>query len=202
MKKLIVSFFVFLSLVISTQLCTSTNLPKNLAEIYNYCNSHGYNNQYCLLVDFSQHSGKNRFYIYDFHKQKVVYKSLCAHGLGVCSTITQRIIQTFKTANNPKFSNQPGSNFSSLGKYRVGTLRPMTNPYYKEGYTLHGLDSTNSNALKRAILIHRGNLGFTSYPFPCLPVSKGCFSVSNTMMKHIKRICNNTQKPLLLYAYQ
>lgn len=202
MKRILMGITMVISLLVGTSCTSNIALPNNLNEIEEYCENNGYNNKYCILVNFSQHSGKNRFYIYDFSKKKVLYKSVCAHGLGVCDNLGQIIVKTFQSANKPSFSNQPGSNFSSLGKYKVGYLRPMTNPYYKEGFTLHGLDATNSNALQRAILIHRGNVPFVTYPLPCLPVSKGCFSVSNAMMKHIKHICNNTQKPLLLYAYQ
>ena len=83
----------------------------------------------------------------------------------------------------------------------MGKLKPMSKPYFKEGYQLHGLDSTNSNALDRSILIHRGNLGFETFPLPCLPVSKGCFAVDDSMMKFIENIKNQSDKPILLYAY-
>ena len=66
---------------------------------------------------------------------------------------------------------------------------------------LFGLDSTNSNALDRGILIHNGNPEFETFPLPCLPVSKGCFAVSNSMMKHIENIKKQSDKPILLYAY-
>mgnify|MGYP002517326680 FL=1 len=78
----------------------------------------------------------------------------------------------------------------------------MSNPFYKEGYNLHGLESSNSNALARGILIHKGNVEFETFPLPCLPVSRGCFGVSTSMMKHIENIKKQTDKPILLYAYK
>jgi hypothetical protein len=77
----------------------------------------------------------------------------------------------------------------------------MSDPFYGKGYTLYGLDSTNSNALVRGILIHHGNLEFETFPLPCLPVSKGCFGVSTSMMKHIENTKKLSSKPILLYAY-
>ena len=65
----------------------------------------------------------------------------------------------------------------------------------------YGLDSTNSNALVRGILIHKGNVEFETFPLPCLPVSKGCFGMSTSMMKRIEEVKRQSKKPILLYAY-
>lgn len=167
-------------------------VPSDISEIYDYCKDNGYSTEYCFLTDFSKPSGIKRFYIYSFKENKIIRKSLCAHGLG-------RNYNIFKTT----FSNEKGSYYSSLGKYKVGNLRAMKNPniLFKEGYNLFGLDSTNSNALERGILIHKGNPEFETFPLPCLPVSKGCFAVSNSMMEHIEVIKKQSDKPILLYAY-
>lgn len=47
-----------------------------------YCDKNGYNTNYCFLVDFSIHSGKRRFFVWDFKGDSVKYASLCAHGYG------------------------------------------------------------------------------------------------------------------------
>lgn len=159
-------------------------------EVREYCSNNNYSTDYCFLVDFSKPSGVDRFYIYDFKQDKVIYSSLCAHGLGKNYNI-------FKTT----FSNTIDSNYSSLGKYEVGNLRKMRSPKRKVGYTLYGLEETNSNALKRGILIHDGNPEFHMFPLPCLPMSQGCFAVSHSMMQEIEKIKNKTNKPILLYAY-
>jgi hypothetical protein len=160
---------------------------ENLLE---YCNQNGYSEDYCIFVDFSKPSGIKRFCIYDFNQNKIISKSLCANGRGVENNIF-----------NKTFSNEIGSNYSSLGKYAIGHIRPMSNPYFKEGFTVHGLDSTNSNANVRAILIHNGNPSFELFPLPSLPVSRGCFAVSTKMMEEIKIIKEKTNKPILLYAF-
>ena len=190
MKK----FFIILSILFITisviKLFISNNVPSDISEIRDYCKKNGYSTEYCFLTDFSKPSGINRFYIYSFKENKIIHESLCAQGLGVNYNI-------FKST----FSNEIGSNYSSLGKYKVGNIRKMSDPFYGKGYTLYGLDSTNSNALVRGILIHKGNLEFETFPLPCLPVSKGCFGVSTSMMEHIETIKNQSSKPILLYAY-
>ena len=81
-----------------------------------YCDKNEYNTNYCFLVDFSIHSGKRRFFVWDFKGDSVKYASLCAHGYGKNSTLSK-----------PVFSNVEGSYCSSLGKcfqtvYRVTFL--------------------------------------------------------------------------------
>ncbi len=190
MKKFLTIVLGFVVVVFVIKLFIPNDVPSNISEIQSYCQKNGYSTEYCLLTDFSKPSGIKRFYIYSFKKEKILHKSLCAQGLGVNYNI-------FKST----FSNEIGSNYSSLGKYKVGGLRGMTNIRFAKGYTLYGLDSTNSNALVRGILIHNGNLGFETFPLPCLPVSKGCFGVSTSMMNHIEEIKKQSKKPILLYAY-
>jgi hypothetical protein len=193
MKKfLIFTCSIFIAIFV-VKLFIPNSIPSDISEIYKYCVKNGYSTEYCFLTDFSKPSGIKRFYIYSFKENKIIHKSLCAQGLGPNRNIFQ-----FKS----KFSNEIGSNYSSLGKYKVGALRGMSNPFYGEGFNLYGLEASNSNAFTRRILIHKGNVGFETFPLPCLPVSKGCFGVSSSMMEHIKNIKNNSNKPILLYAYE
>ena len=201
MKKFLVILCSILVAIGVIKLFIHNDVPSDITDIHNYCEKNGYSTEYCFLTDFSKPSGIKRFYIYSFKDNEIIYKSLCAHGLGKCDNVFETICKNFKTTFKPTFSNIKYSCYSCLGKFRVGKLAPMSKPYFKEGYQLHGLDSTNSNALERSILIHRGNLGFETFPLPCLPVSKGCFAVSNSMMEHIKDIKEQSDKPILLYAY-
>ena len=201
MKKFLVILCSIVVAIGVIKLFIHNDAPSDIAEIYSYCEENGYSTEYCFLTDFSKPSGIKRFYIYSFKDNKIIDKSLCAHGLGKCDNVFETIYKNFKTTFKPTFSNEKGSCYSCLGKFKVGELKSMSKPYFKEGYQLHGLDSTNSNAKDRSILIHRGNLGFETFPLPCLPVSKGCFAVSNSMMEHIKDIKKQSDKPILLYAY-
>lgn len=201
MKKFLLFICCLFITVFVTKLFIHNDVPSDITDIHNYCEKNGYNTEYCFLTDFSKPSGIKRFYIYSFKENKIIHKSLCAHGLGVNDNLFETICKNFKTTFQTTFSNVKHSCYSCLGKFKVGKLTPMSKPYFKEGYFLYGLDSTNSNAKDRSILIHRGNLGFETFPLPCLPVSKGCFAVSNSMMEHIEDIKEQSDKPILLYAY-
>lgn len=189
MKKKYIIGLILVLIIFTKFLIPSTKI--DIDNVYNYCKNNGYSTDYCILVDFSRPSGTNRFYIYDFNKKKIIYKSLCTNGRGKENNIF-----------NSTFSNEIGSNYSSLGKYKVGNLRKMSSKFSGKGYTTYGLDSSNSNAFTRAILIHRGNPPFELYPLPAIPVSRGCFAVSDNMMEHISEIKSQTNKPIMLYAYK
>ena len=135
-----------------------------------YCDKNGYNTNYCFLVDFSIHSGKRRFFVWDFKGDSVKYASLCAHGYGKNSTVSK-----------PVFSNVEGSYCSSLGKYKVD-IRSYSKWGINIHYKLHGLEATNDNAFKRYIVLH----SYTPLPetevYPLhlpLGISQGCPVISD-----------------------
>ena len=109
MKKILIVLCGVLIAISVIKLFIPNDPPSNISEIYNYCKNNGYSTEYCFLTDFSKPSGTKRFYIYSFNEKKIIHKSLCAQGLGVNYNI-------FKST----FSNEIGSNYSSLGKYKVG----------------------------------------------------------------------------------
>lgn len=193
-KKIIIGVITAVVALGIVRLIPNRDFNVDVESIKQYCQSNGYSDKYCILVDFSKPQGINRFAIYSFEDNKVIAKSLCAQGRGRENNIFCR-----------KFSNEIGSNYSSLGRYRVGRLRKMSRPllwFFNEGYEMHGLEATNSNAFERAILIHNGNACFETYPLPCIPASQGCFTVSTAMMKKIAEIKKSSNNPILLYAYK
>jgi hypothetical protein len=124
--------------------------------------------------------------IFSFSKHKVIYRCLCASGL-----------------NKNKFSNRPGSNLSSLGKYRI-TNEIHNMSIGREGLVVDGLESSNSNARNRKILIHYSEV-LNSVPKSLFPIpifidgiSQGCFSIPSEGVNKTKRL----PKPTLLWAYQ
>lgn len=147
-----------------------------------------------IFVDFKEPSGRNRFIVYDKSKNKVQLRANCSHGQGGGSTM-----------RNPVFSNQPSSNCSSLGRYKIVSPGRMSNGY--PSYVLEGLDPTNSNARMRQILIHPSKVvsafGFGAYPFylPLKKVSSGCFTISFFNFKKLRHIINRETKPVMLIAY-
>lgn len=99
------------------------------------------NHAYVTIIDFSLHSSKKRLFLFDLANGKLE-RHLTSHGAG-------------SDANNDgyaeSFSNIPNSKQSSLGFYL--TLSTYSG---KHGYSLRirGLESSNSNAEDRAIVIH------------------------------------------------
>lgn len=161
-----------------------------------YCHKRNLNENYAVIVDFNKPSGKHRFFVCDLKNHKIIASSLCAHGVGKGSTQKQ-----------PVFSNEVGSNCSSLGHYKIVAKHRMSTlglPSFK----LQGLDKSNSNAERRGILIHSAklisNFRWGIYPF-YLPmdkrISSGCFAVDIDMMDVIGELLAKERKPILLYAY-
>lgn len=180
------------------------NLDERAEEALEYCKENGYSTEYCLLVDYGRHSGRVRFFIWDFEKEKPVLKSLCAHGYGKGST-----------ARKPVFSNELGSFCSSLGHYRVGKEKTMGKPKGRKALVLYGKDKTNSNALQRGILIHPVSLpNFPIYPFlipvkvhkvfghKIRPKSEGCITIPFRKYSKVVEIVKSNSKPLMLWAYE
>ena len=42
-----------------------------------YCLKNGYNTNYCFLVDFSIHSGRRRFFVWDMKGDSIKYTNVC-----------------------------------------------------------------------------------------------------------------------------
>ena len=158
-------------------------------KVNNYAIQNDMSTDYCFLVDMSLPSGRNRFFIYDLKKNTVINSGLVSHGS--CN-------ETFLA--RPKFSNESKSGCSSLGKFKVGEF--YTGKYGKS-FRLYGLDNCNSNAYKRAVVIH----GYDCVPdeeiYPrVLCNSLGCVMVSYKFFDNISRLIRKSEKPIVLWIYQ
>lgn len=91
------------------------------------------------VIDMSVSANKNRFFLIDLEKKKVIHKSIVAHGRNSGGEYAKY------------FSNEEGSFKSSIGFYRTAETY-----HGKHGLSLRldGLEYTNSNARKRAIVVH------------------------------------------------
>lgn len=209
-KKLIVSFLLFALLVIVASYIVIVNVPvsakqkgknyyskvsadyvfEDVDEMLNYCSINGFNTNYCIIVDYSIKSGSPRFFIYDFKRKKVVYKCLCAHGLGGGST-----------AVTPIFSNSEGSLCSSLGRFVITGIGSAN---YKNCFRLIGLDPINNNAARRGILIHAGRMVTYHRLLPYMFLSKtceGCLTITKSGLFKLHDIYRQeTNKNILVYS--
>lgn len=192
-RKILLGLVFFLALITYNRFTVSSKKPskeiidsaiKRLPSDANYL----------CIVNFGKHSGEERFFIYNVRNNKYEYSGLVQHGNGKGNT-----------ASKPKFSNVIGSNCSSLGLYKITSKDNMHSWPGAPCFRMVGLDSTNSNAIARGILIHP-SLTRTLMPFEIwgldLPLtweSQGCFAVScNTMYEITKRFKKNN---MYLYAY-
>jgi hypothetical protein len=189
MKKAVKIIGIVLSIVITgilvyNQLCLPIITDKRAIIALEFCKKHNLNTDYCVFVDFSKHAGKKRYVLYDLNDREVVCSSVCANGL-----------------NRNEFSNVEGSNLSSLGKYEVTSIVGRMS-IGEECIIINGLESTNSNARKRQILIHSYKDVYYNpgtYPFNVFrkSLSHGCFVINKRAFKKTKQIA----KPMLLWAY-
>ena len=208
MKRIILTAISIVTLLLLLFLITGYSTPKDLderaEEALEYCNKNGYSTEYCLLVDYGRHSGRVRFFLWDFEKEKPVLKSLCAHGYGKGST-----------ARRPVFSNEPGSFCSSLGHYKVGKEKTMNKPKGRKALVLYGKDKTNSNALQRGILIHPVSLpNFSIWPLmipvkvhkvlghKIRPKSEGCITIPFRKYSKVVKTVKSSNEPLMLWVYE
>jgi hypothetical protein len=162
------------------------------AEALQFSKKNGMDTGVCFMVDMGIHSGKNRFFIWDFKAKKIIHSGLCCHGMGLGSTEVK-----------PIFSNKEGSYCTSLGKYATGKKA-----YSQWGihihYKLKGLEASNSNAFKRIVVLHSYDPIEEKEIYPeHLPMgwSLGCPVVDNKMMTTIDKILSKKKKPVLLWIY-
>lgn len=204
-KHLIVIPFLILFTIVSILFLFSQNttdmkdnnirIEEKAKEALTFCKKNGYNTDFCILIDMSIHSGKYRMFIYDFINKKVERSSLCAHGCGKDNKKS--------TGEQPLFGNEEGSLLTSLGKYKIG-IRSYSQWGINVHYKLHGLDTTNSNAFKRIIVLHSYNPvpSIEMYPLH-MPMgwSFGCPVTDNTTMTLLDEKLKNGSKPVLLWIY-
>lgn len=170
-------------------------LSKKAEEALKFCKSKKMNTDYCILIDMSLHSGVNRFYVWDFKTNKIIQENLVGHGCG------ENVWSLAMSKDSPKFSNQDGSHLSSLGKYKIGE-RGYSDWGIHVKYLLHGLDETNSNALKRYIVLHSWNKMSNEEVFPNgSPEGWGCPTISNDAMRMIDKKLKIAKKPVLLWIF-
>ncbi|MDM1555342.1 murein L,D-transpeptidase catalytic domain family protein [Chryseobacterium indologenes] len=187
--------FIFLFILLvscskaESQQAEAWGIPQSrISEIKNFIKDKDYNQDLAIFINFKIPSGKYRYFIYDLRNNKIVQKAIVAHGSG----------SVISGSNALKFSNIEGSYQSSLGKYAIGGSYMGQ---FGKAYRLKGLDSTNDNAIQRAIVLH----SFSSVPDveserpTCL--SLGCPMLSINAFKETAKYIDKSEKPIILYTF-
>ncbi len=167
---------------------TNVKLEKKAADARNFIARKGFNSSICFFIDMSLPSGKNRFFIYDLKKDSVKNTGLVTHGNCMEYWLAEQ-----------RYSNEVGSGCTSLGKYKIG------NPYsgkFGYAYKLYGLDTSNSNAYERAVVLHSHECVPESEVADNICQSNGCPTVSPGFLQQLKTIINTSKKPVLLWIYE
>ncbi|AZA76346.1 hypothetical protein EG347_01790 [Chryseobacterium sp. G0186] len=174
---------------IESQQAKVVDVPQSkISEIKNYIKNKDYNQELAVFINFKISSGKYRYFIYDLKNDKIIQRAIVSHGSG--SVIPQ--------SNALQFSNIEGSYQSSLGKYSIGESYVGQ---FGKAYRLKGLDDTNSNAMKRAIVLHS---------FGCVPdvesqnpacLSLGCPMLSVNAFKETAKYIDKSKLPIILYTF-
>jgi hypothetical protein len=186
-------FIIFLTVTYFVDSQSLDKLSKKVTEAQFFCKKNNMNSDFCFLMDLSEHSGKNRFYIYDFRTGSVRSNGLVCHGTGKNST-----------EETPVCSNEVGSYCTSLGKYKTGD-RAYSQWGIHVHYKLHGLEKTNSNAFKRQVVLHSYEYVPESEIYPnhlTMGWNLGCPVVANSMMKQIDSSLKVAKKPTLLWIFE
>ena len=160
---------------------------QKLGETKDYCENNGFNTELAFISNMSLRSGKKRFFILDLKNDNILKSGLVTHGH----------CQNYASVK-PTFSNEPGSNCTSIGHYKVGYKYQGR---FGTAYKLHGLDNTNSNAFDRFVVLHSHSCvpDYESVVGICR--SEGCPTVSPYFLSELSKIIDQSEKPILLWIY-
>ena len=86
----------------------SYSFQSYFKDVWEICHEKGYNEDYCILVDFSRPSGEDRMAIIDLNTLSVLDTGPCAHGKGKGNS-----------AWKPVFSNKEGADAQVLELSRL-----------------------------------------------------------------------------------
>jgi L,D-transpeptidase catalytic domain len=155
---------------------------KPFVKANNYCE------EYCFLIDMKIASGKKRFFVYDLIQDTILHSGLVTHG-GGSQTTTDKL----------SFNNIPNGNATSLGKYKIGT---EYSGRFGMAFKLHGLETTNSKAFERFVVLHGHSCVPDNEvdPFP-ICTSLGCPTVSPSFLPTLKKYIDKSDKPVVLWIF-
>ena len=166
----------------------TVRLKQHAEKLRAFAETKGCSTRLGILVDMTVASRKKRFFVVNLQNDSVLVSGLCAHGQG--DDVNREEVV---------FSNKPGSYCTSEGRYKLGIKFQGD---YGTGYILHGLDSTNSNALKREIVFHYYFKVADKEDANVVCRSNGCPMVSETTFRVTEKLIDAEGKPVLMWIYK
>lgn len=167
-------------------------IEERAEKALDFARRHNLSDHYALFVDYAIPSGTPRLFVWDFRQKKIIASTYVMHGPGGGST-----------AKRPRFSNRPGSNCSSLGRFVVTKEHGNSN---KRGFRIKGLDTDNQTAYTRGLMIHASFWVDRNCWKKYIPLrgksSKGCVTVSSRGMDYLWKLVNSEKKLLLLWNFE
>ena len=146
-----------------------------------FARRHNMNEHYALFVDYGIPSGT----------QKIIASTYVMHGPGGGST-----------AERPVFSNKPGSQCSSLGRFLVTKEHGNR---LKRSFRIKGMDMDNQSAYARGLMIHKSGWVDSHCWMRYIPLHRvscqGCVTVSSRGMNYLWSLVNKEKKSLLLWSF-
>ncbi|WFU23926.1 murein L,D-transpeptidase catalytic domain family protein [Bradyrhizobium sp. CB1717] len=126
------------------ELAASHELSAPMETLISFRNNHGtpVSARYWAIADFDRRSSEPRLFLFDV-RDNHVQSYLCAHGKGSEGPTDDGYANVF--------SNQPGSNCTSLGVYHCAETYNGTHGF---SMRLDGLEASNSKARARAVVVH------------------------------------------------
>jgi len=187
----------FLSCAKSDQILNPiTSDSERIDEALTYCSANNFNEDFCVLIDMSIHSGKKRLFILNLKTKEIEKSYLVSHGCG------ENRWESDESKTTPKFSNTNDSHLSSLGKYSIGN-RGWSSYGVNINYRIHGLEATNSNANARDIVFHSWYPVSDEEIYPSGTAEGwGCPAVSNNAFLEIDPLLRNSEKAILMWIYK
>jgi hypothetical protein len=136
-----------------------------------------------FYVDLSLDKNDYRFFVLNTKDSVILEQGLCLSG-------------KLDYKGNVIFSNKIGSNCSSKGVYEIGN--EYTGQFGK-AFKLNGLDSTNSNALARCVVLHSyGGIPETPNILNVLGISEGCPTVNPSYLEKLSYYIKNEKVKYLI----
>lgn len=165
----------------------SQSLQNRVACLVEYASARALAPQIAILVDLSRSSMRRRLWVVDLASCEVLLSALAASGRG----------RTLATRMFPRTGDVPDSWLTPEGHCLVAERYEGE---FGVAYRLDGLDVTNANVRRRAIVLHASpdvpERGCSWRPLWC---SRGCIVVSPEVFKKMDALLQ--KRPSMLWIY-